>query len=81
MFAAVAAVAVLELVVIPLELQRRGHLLISQWPVPVQVVEVSRSILQEDPQRLVLRLANDRGITCPPRMFVKLPTWLSTLRN
>src|SRR5262249_1555420 len=56
--AVVAAVAHHELVVVLHELQRRGHLLVRQRPVAVQVVEVVLAVLEEDADRLLLRLAD-----------------------
>ena len=65
MIAVVAAVAELEPVVVAFELQRCGHFLIGERPTAVQVVEVIRSVLQEDSQRLLFLLANQRWIDVP----------------
>src|SRR5207248_3840303 len=56
--AGVALGAEVELVIVALELQRQGHLLVRQRPVAMFVVEVLRPRLQEDANRLLRRLAN-----------------------
>src|SRR5437773_12280195 len=61
-FGIVALGAELELVVVSHELERGGHFLVRQWPVAVQVVEVLRAVLQENPYRLLFSFANQRWI-------------------
>src|SRR5262249_14185374 len=63
--AIVPAVAVNELVFIPRELQSGRHLLIGQRPVAMLVVQVVGAVLEEDTDRLPLRLANDARIYVP----------------
>ena len=65
MFRRVGAVAHDEVVVVVHELQCCGHLLIGERPIAVLVVEVTRSVLQEHAQRLVVRLANYRRVDVP----------------
>src|SRR5439155_16515945 len=60
--AVVAFGAELEFVVVTHELQRRRHLLVRQRPVPVQIVQVVRAVLQKHSDRLFLRLADQRRI-------------------
>src|SRR5262245_5121440 len=55
---AVEALAVDESIVISRELEGLGHLLIGQRPVPVGVVQIVGSILEEDANRLLPGLAN-----------------------
>src|ERR1700722_7353799 len=60
--AAVNAFAVDEFVIVALVLQRRGHLLIRQWPVAELIVDVVGPVLQKDANLLLLSLADDSGI-------------------
>src|SRR5687767_11942310 len=60
-FSTVPAVAEDELMIVAGELQRRGHFLVRERPVAVQIIEIIRAILQEDAERLrlLLRFANE----------------------
>src|SRR2546426_11287216 len=62
MFAVVPFGAELEFVIVTHELQRRGHLLVRQRPVAVQVVEVFGAVLQKDANWFLLRFPNQRRI-------------------
>ena len=62
MFAVVSADTVGKLVVVILERQRLGHLLVCQRPVAVLVIQVSTAVLQKDADRLAICFANDRRI-------------------
>src|SRR3954470_15829611 len=64
--AAVEALAVDEGVVIPLERQGLGHLLVGQGPVAVGVVEVVGAVLEEDADRLLVALADQGLVVVPP---------------
>ena len=79
----VRAGAILKLEIIPREFQRRCHVLIGEWPVAMRVVQIVRALLEKDTDRLrfALRLTNEGRVTYPPRMLVKLPIQLTTLRN
>ena len=54
--------AELEFVIVTHELQRRGHLLVRQRPVAVQVVEVFGAVLQENANRFLFRFPNQRRV-------------------
>ena len=56
-----AALAIFKFVIIFHKLERRGHLLIGERPVAVQVVEVVAAFLQENADRFFLGFANDAG--------------------
>src|SRR5262245_47385851 len=56
------AVAEREPVIVLRELQRLGHGLIGERPVPIGVVDIVLAVLQEDANRLWRRLANQRRI-------------------
>ena len=49
-------------VIVAHELERCGHLLIGQRPIPVEIVEVAGAILERNFDRLALRLANQPGV-------------------
>src|SRR5262245_56401758 len=59
-FAVVPAVPEFEAVIVIGESQGGGHVLIRNRPAPVDVIQVTRAILQEDADRLPLSLA-DQG--------------------
>src|SRR4051812_24064517 len=65
MFAIVATVSQLELVIVTFELQRSRHLLIGQRPVAMKIVEVVLAILKEDSNRLFGRFADESGVIVP----------------
>ncbi len=54
-----------EAVIIASEGERAGHLLVRERPVAVQVVQVVRTVLQENSDRLALRLADPSGNDVP----------------
>src|SRR5690606_3483207 len=60
--AAMAAGSADKLVVVLFKLQCFRHLLVREPPVAVFVVDVVLAILQEDAERLRIRLANQSGI-------------------
>ena len=61
----VTAVAKHEFVVIAFELQRGGHLLVGQWPIPVDVVQIVLAVLQKNANRLLLAFSNQRFAVMP----------------
>jgi len=61
MFAVVPAVAELEFVIVAHEFQAGGHLLVRQWPVAVEVVEIICSVLKKNADGLLLRFADERS--------------------
>jgi len=61
----VGPVAEDELIIVLRERQRLRHLLVRERPIPVLVVEIARPVLQENPQRLLLRLADQRRVDVP----------------
>src|ERR1051326_4102068 len=62
MFAVVTFRAELEFIIISGKFQRCRHLLVGQRPIPVEVVQVFRAVLQEYPDRLLFRLADQSRI-------------------
>ena len=62
MLAVVGAFTEHELVIVTGELERGRHVLIRERPVAELIVEIIATILKEDAQGLLLRLANHGGI-------------------
>lgn len=81
MLSVMTAFSILKFVIILHKLERRRHLLIGERPVAVEVIEVVASFLKEYADRFFSVLRMIPGMTSPPRMLVKLPTWLRTLPN
>jgi len=52
----------LELIIVTGKFERRSHLLIGQGPTAVKIIQVLGAILQEDADRLLLGLAQERWI-------------------
>lgn len=62
MFAIVAAGAADKFVVVAAELERGFHLQIAQPPIAMAIVQIIATILQEDADIALGRLADQRGI-------------------
>src|SRR6266540_1950140 len=77
----VAAVPELEPVVVAAELEGGRHLLVRERPVAEAVVQVVRSVLEENAYGPVRRLADQRGVDVAAADVGKLPMWLITLRK
>src|SRR5262249_31808223 len=56
----VEAVSPLEFEIVLGESQRFGHLLVGQWPIAMLIVQIVFAVLQEDADRLLRSLANQR---------------------
>ena len=73
MFSGVRAITHYELIIIVLKLQRGRHLLIRERPVPVLIIQIARSVLQEYPNRFPFCLADHRLIIMPSANIHEAP--------
>ena len=69
----VAPFAIDQLIIIFPEFQRRGHFLICKWPIAVLVVQISRSILQENTNGTDFFFSDERLIVVSSANICKAP--------